>query len=94
MVLLLILSPREADILRLLRYAHSNKEIAFRLGIKETTVKTYISVMLRKGGLPNRTALAIWADRNPKVLEGPIEINPHPPWCEYPCCRPPIKIAA
>lgn len=40
-----------------------NKEIAFRLGLTEGTLKIYCSRLGKKLGLPNRTALALWADR-------------------------------
>ena len=42
----------------------SNKEIAGRLYLSEGTVRNYISSILRKLELRDRTQLAIWAVQN------------------------------
>ena len=57
------LSPREQMVCQCLVRALPNKMIAYELGISEGTVKVYVSVLLAKLGLPNRTALALWAAR-------------------------------
>jgi RNA polymerase sigma factor (sigma-70 family) len=42
------LSPREAEILRLVGEGKSNREIASALGIGEQTVKQHVTSLLRK----------------------------------------------
>ncbi len=49
------LSPRERDVLQLLAYGKSNKEIAKSLGIGAQTVKTHISHIFTKLGAADRT---------------------------------------
>ena len=53
------LSPRELDILILIAHGHSNKEIAARLHLSDGTVRNYISDMLTKLDVRDRTQLAI-----------------------------------
>lgn len=55
------LSPRESEILREIVQGSSNKEIARRLGIAETTVKIHVQHILRKLGLSSRVQVAVWA---------------------------------
>lgn len=50
------LSPREWDILRLLRDGKSNKEIAAELMLSPNTVKTNLQSMFSKLDVSNRTA--------------------------------------
>ena len=57
------LTTRERDVLRLLVDGHSNGEIARKLGIREQTVKDYVSVLFRKFHVRNRVALAVAAVR-------------------------------
>ncbi len=52
-------TPRELQILDLLRAGRSNREIAHALGIDEGTVKAHIGRLLRKVGVNNRIALAV-----------------------------------
>ncbi len=54
------LSHREMDILRLLADGQNNKEIASSLYLSEGTVRNYISTMLDKLALRDRTQLAIY----------------------------------
>lgn len=49
------LTPRELDVLRLIAKGHSNKEIATILDLTEGTVKGYVSVMLSKLQVNDRT---------------------------------------
>ncbi|MDH3700334.1 MAG: response regulator transcription factor [Alphaproteobacteria bacterium] len=54
------LSNRESDILRCLIDGSSNKAIARRLAITESTVKVHMKSLLRKLNAANRTQAAIW----------------------------------
>jgi two-component system nitrate/nitrite response regulator NarL len=55
------LSRRELSILRTLTEGASNKIIARKLVITESTVKVHMKAILRKLRLQNRTQAAIWA---------------------------------
>jgi DNA-binding NarL/FixJ family response regulator len=57
------LTERETEVLRLIARGNSNKEIADTLYISETTVKTHVSNILMKLGLPSRTRAALYAVR-------------------------------
>lgn len=53
------LSPREAQVVELVRAGLSNPEISERLFISRRTVESHISSALRKLNVPNRTRLAV-----------------------------------
>jgi DNA-binding NarL/FixJ family response regulator len=55
------LTPREADVLRLIGTGCGNHEIARRLGLAEKTVRNLTSAVLMKLGVPDRTAAALRA---------------------------------
>lgn len=55
------LTDREAEVLALLARGKSNKEISTDLGISEQTVKSHVSHILKKLGLPSRTHAAIYS---------------------------------
>ena len=57
------LTDRETDVLSLLANGKANKEIALQLHISETTVKTHVSNILTKLGVPSRTQAALYAVR-------------------------------
>ncbi len=57
------LTERETEVLRLLARGQSNKEIAQSLTIGEKTVKTHVSNILAKLGVPSRTQAALYAVR-------------------------------
>lgn len=57
------LTDREIEVLRLLAQGKANKEIAASLFIGETTVKTHVSNILLKLGVPSRTQAALYAMR-------------------------------
>jgi two-component system, NarL family, response regulator LiaR len=57
------LTPREREVLTLLGQGRSNREIARELVIAEKTVKTHVSNILAKLGLPDRTQAALYAVR-------------------------------
>jgi DNA-binding NarL/FixJ family response regulator len=52
------LTPRERDVLALLAEGQSNKSIAFQLGLQVGTVRIYVSMILAKLGVANRTEAA------------------------------------
>jgi DNA-binding NarL/FixJ family response regulator len=49
------LTPREQDTLRELAYGHTNRKIAERLGIAESTAREYTRSLMQKFGVHNRT---------------------------------------
>ena len=51
------LSQREREVLREISLGRSNADIAIRLGLKESTVKTHVSNILRKTGSRSRFVL-------------------------------------
>jgi NarL family two-component system response regulator LiaR len=57
------LTDREVEVLRLIAQGKANKEIAISLYIEETTVKTHVSNILLKLGVPSRTQAALYAVR-------------------------------
>ncbi|HOR22104.1 MAG TPA: LuxR C-terminal-related transcriptional regulator, partial [Ruminococcus sp.] len=54
------ISPKEREIMELVAEGLSNKEIAGRLFLGEGTVRNYISVLLEKLSLRDRTQLAVF----------------------------------
>ncbi|MFD0906122.1 response regulator [Actinomadura sediminis] len=57
------LTPREREVLVLVAAGLSNQEIAARLHVGATTVKTHVAALLAKTGCPNRIRLAVFAVR-------------------------------
>lgn len=58
------LTPRETEVLTMVRRGLANKQIARRLGITERTVKAHLSSAFQRIGARDRTQAAIWAERN------------------------------
>jgi DNA-binding NarL/FixJ family response regulator len=58
------LTPREVEVLRLVRSGLANKQIARRLDISERTVKAHLTSAFQRIGVVDRTQAALWADRN------------------------------
>jgi two-component system, NarL family, response regulator DevR len=54
-----LLSPHERRILDLVAAGHTNGEIAGRLDLAEKTIRNYVSTILGKVGVRNRTELAV-----------------------------------
>ena len=59
-----LLTPRETDVIRLIAKGKSNKEIGTELNLTEGTVKGYVSSLLVKLGVEDRTQAALFAVRN------------------------------
>jgi DNA-binding NarL/FixJ family response regulator len=57
------LTPRELEVLRLIRDGHRNKQIAYELEISETTVNFHIKNLVDKLGANDRTHAVIIALR-------------------------------
>ena len=53
------LSPRERQITELVAQSKQNKDIAFRLGLTENTVKQYLNRLFKKRDIHSRVELAI-----------------------------------
>lgn len=66
------LTERETEVLALLARGESNKQIARSLGIREKTVKTHVSAILRKLGASSRTQAALYAARVGLVQPGEL----------------------
>jgi len=58
------LTPRESEVLALVRAGLANKQIARRLGISERTVKAHLTSVFQRIGVVDRTQAALWAERN------------------------------
>lgn len=55
---LALLTPRELEVAGCVAAGYANKEIASRLGIRESTVKEHVHRILAKTDLPSRAAIA------------------------------------
>ena len=58
------LTPRERDVLQLLARGLSNKQIAWRLGINEKTVKAHLGSVFDRLDVEDRTQAALWAQKH------------------------------
>jgi two-component system NarL family response regulator len=58
------LTPRERDVLRLVAQGRSNKEIGAALFLSLGTVKGYVSALLPKLGVGDRTQAALFATKH------------------------------
>lgn len=55
------LTPRERELVELVRTGMRNRDIAMQLGVTEGTVKVYLHAIFEKVGVDNRTELAMRA---------------------------------
>lgn len=58
-----VLSRRETEVLCLVARGMANKQVARELSITQSTVKSHVSGILNKLGLPSRTQVALYAAR-------------------------------
>lgn len=58
------LTPRELEVLALVRAGLANKQIAKQLGISERTVKAHLTSCFQRIGALDRTQAALWAERH------------------------------
>lgn len=74
------LTPREVEVLQMVAQGLSNQEIAERLVISETTVRTHVSNILSKLHLASRTQAALYALREglASLDESPSADTPPP----------------
>jgi len=63
------LTPRELEVLRLIAHGLSNQNIADKLFVQERTVAKYVSSVLGKLQLANRTQAALYAMKNGMASE-------------------------
>jgi len=73
------LTPREHDILELVAAGRTNKGIARALGLAEGTVRVYVSTILAKLGVANRTEATVLAIREGLVGPGSGGDSPRGP---------------
>jgi len=66
------LTPRQAEILLWVQRGLSNKQIAKRLNLVESTVKLHMTGILKKYGVKNRTQLAVFSTQNQTT---PVEVE-------------------
>ena len=57
------LTPRELEVVELVRHGLTNRQIARRLGISERTVKAHLTSAFAAIGVSDRTQAALWAER-------------------------------
>lgn len=65
------LTPQQLRVLEMIAEGKLNKQIAWELGIQETTIKQHVSAILRKLGFVNRTQAGIALKQLMPVLERP-----------------------
>jgi DNA-binding NarL/FixJ family response regulator len=58
-----LLTPRQREVLVLISAGYSNKEIAYRLGTSDGTIKAHISAIMRRLGVHNRVQLLLIAQQ-------------------------------
>lgn len=59
-----VLSPRQVSIIKGVGAGYGDKDIAYQLGLAETSVRTYLSHIFDKVGVRTRVELVLWALEN------------------------------
>ena len=65
-----LLTPREQEVLSLIREGLTNEQIAERLGISESGARYHVSEILSKLGVPNRQEARLWPEHRPEERRG------------------------
>ena len=69
------LTPQQVRVLMMLGEGLLNKQIAFRLGVSEATIKAHVSAILQKLGVDSRTQAVIAINRMATTAEWPRVTN-------------------
>ena len=69
-------SKRQSEVLQLIQQGLSNKLIARKLNIAESTVKVHVSELLRRCGLNNRSQLGIFTLQGKEAVLPELEVKP------------------
>lgn len=69
------LTPREAEVLDLLRRGLSNRQIARQLGVSADAAKYHVSQIIGKLGVRNRYEAAVWPERPPWWAAGLLPLG-------------------
>ena len=75
---LVLLTPREQQVLQLLGLGQSNRQISRCLGLAEKTVKNYLSSLFPKLGVTDRTTAVLVALRQGLISMDPMERGEFP----------------
>jgi DNA-binding CsgD family transcriptional regulator len=69
-------SKRQSEVLQLIQQGLSNKLIARKLNIAESTVKVHVSELLRKCCVTNRSQLGIFTLQGKQAVLPDLEVKP------------------
>ncbi|MFI3241040.1 MAG: response regulator transcription factor [Alphaproteobacteria bacterium] len=58
------LTKRQSEVVRLIAQGLPNKEIAYRLGVSESTIKLHVNAILKTFHVHNRTQALLFAQQN------------------------------
>lgn len=62
------LPPRLKEVARLVAQELSSKEIAYELGLNESTIRTYVAAAAHRLGCRGRVGITVWWERNGRTL--------------------------
>jgi len=74
------LTKRQAEILVWVQRGLSNKQIANRIGITDSTIKLHVTALLKKYGVRNRTQLSAYSTQGkmPDLPDMPEDVEARP----------------